>query len=122
MHSWRRTVHRPVDTRKRRMSMQSNLDRGGNRWLWSKTRKFILVRDNYRCQLNYAGICTIVATEVDHKRGRAVGGGDEHSNLRSVCHPCHVAKGLNEPDGSSGDGRSPSRYSYGASRVVTRRY
>lgn len=98
------------------MHTRSNLDRGGNRWLWSKQRKLALARDAHRCQLRIPGICTIDAREVDHIRPRAVGGGDELDNLRSVCRPCHISRGMDE------SGRSPSRYSYGASRVVTRSY
>jgi 5-methylcytosine-specific restriction enzyme A len=96
--------------------MQSRSALDGNRWNWSKTRRLVLARDSHRCQLGIPGICTVVATEVDHIRPRAVGGGDELDNLRSVCHRCHVSRGMDE------SGRSPSRYSYGPSRVVTRRY
>jgi 5-methylcytosine-specific restriction protein A len=96
------------------MHSRSELD--GNRWVWSKTRRLVLARDGHRCQLRIPGICTVTATEVDHIRPRAVGGGDELENLRSVCRPCHLSRGMDE------SGRAPSRYSYGASRVVTRTY
>ena len=98
------------------MTMQSRSNLDGNRWLWSKQRRLALARDSRRCQLRIPGVCTIDATEVDHIRPRAIGGGDELENLRSVCHRCHVSRGMDE------SGRSPSRYSYGASRVVTRSY
>ena len=96
------------------MPLRSEVDR--NRWVWSQTRRRVLARDNHRCQLGIPGICTTVATEVDHIRPRAVGGDDALDNLRSVCHRCHISRGMDE------SGRSPSRLSYGASRVVTRRY
>ena len=96
--------------------MQSRSDMDRNRWRWSKTRALVLARDRHRCQLAIPGICTTTATEVDHIRPRAIGGDDGMENLRSVCHRCHVSRGMDE------SGRSPSRYSYGASRVVTRRY
>lgn len=96
--------------------MQSRSDVDANRWRWSKTRRLALARDGHRCQLRIPGICTGTATEVDHVRPRAVGGGDELDNLRSVCHRCHISRGMDE------SGRAPSRYSYGASKVVTRRY
>ena len=96
--------------------MQKRSEVDGNRWAWSRIRLTALVRDRYRCQLAIPGICTTVATEVDHIRPRAVDGDDSMDNLRSVCHRCHVSRGMDE------SGRSPSRYSYGASRVVTRRY
>jgi 5-methylcytosine-specific restriction enzyme A len=96
--------------------MQSRSSIDGNRWTWSKVRRLVLARDRSRCQLGIPGICLGTAREVDHIRPRAVGGGDELENLRSVCHPCHVSRGMDE------SGRSPSRFSYGASRVVTRSY
>jgi 5-methylcytosine-specific restriction protein A len=97
-------------------SRTSDLDRGGNRWLWSKKRALVMARDNRRCQLGIAGVCTSIATEVDHIRPRAVGGTDEMNNLRAVCRRCHISRGMDE------SGRAPSRYSYGSSRVVTRDY
>lgn len=96
--------------------MQSRSEMDRNRWRWSKTRARVLARDRHRCQLAIPGVCTVTATEVDHIRPRAIGGDDALDNLRSVCHRCHVSRGMDE------SGRSPSRYSYGATRVVTRRY
>lgn len=98
------------------MTMQRRSLVDSNRWAWSKQRRLALARDRTRCQLGIPGICTTIATEVDHVRPRAVGGGDELDNLRSVCHSCHISRGMDE------SGRAPSRYSYGASKVVTRRY
>jgi 5-methylcytosine-specific restriction protein A len=95
---------------------RSNLDRGGNRWLWSKKRALVMARDGRRCQLAIPGICLRDAAEVDHIRPRAVGGTDDMDNLRAVCKPCHVSRGMHE------SGRAPSRFSYGRSQVVTRRY
>jgi 5-methylcytosine-specific restriction protein A len=93
---------------------QSTVDT--NRWTWSKTRRLVLARDSHRCQLGIPGVCTTIATEVDHIRPRAIGGDDALDNLRSVCRKCHISRGMDE------SGRAPSRYSYGTSRVVTRRY
>lgn len=41
------------------------------------------------CTLRIEGHCTILATEVDH-----IDDPDDHepSNLRGVCHPCHVQR------------------------------
>ena len=64
------------------MQSRSNLDRGGNRWVWSRIRALVMVRDNRRCQLGIPGVCTSVATEVDHIHPRSLGGGDEMDNLR----------------------------------------
>ena len=97
--------------------MQSLIER--NRWKWSKRRAEALARDAHRCQLRIPGICKGIATEVDHIRPRALPSGDDpddFANLRSVCHPCHLGRGMNE------SGRPGSRYSYGHSRVVTRDY
>lgn len=98
------------------MQPRSNLDRGGNRWIWSRIRALVMVRDSRRCQLGIPGVCTIDATEVDHIRPRAVGGTDDLDNLRAVCRRCHISRGMSE------SGRAPSRYSYGSSKVVTRDY
>ena len=87
-----------------------------NRWRWSSVRKLVLARDRGRCQLGIPGVCILAATEVDHITPRSLGGGDAMDNLRAVCHPCHLGRGMDE------SGRLASRYSYGASRVVTRRY
>jgi hypothetical protein len=36
----------------------------------------ILKRDNYRCQLQYSGVCTDVASVVDHRQALGLGGQD----------------------------------------------
>ena len=95
--------------------MHARSDIEGNRWRWSKTRRLILARDGHRCQLGIAGICLSIATEVDHIVPRAVGGSDALDNLRSVCHPCHVSRGLETV------ARRPSRFSYGGPSAVVRR-
>ena len=86
-----------------------------NRWRWSQRRRVVLARDARRCQLRLP-VCTIDATEVDHIFPRSLGGGDELDNLRAVCHPCHLGRGMGE-DGPA----RPRRYSL-ASAVVTGDY
>lgn len=95
-------------------ALRSALD--SNRWVWSRTRRTVMVRDRQRCQLGIPGICTTIATEVDHILPRALKGGDTLDNLRAVCHSCHIGRGMDESSAA------PARLSYGASRVVTRRY
>lgn len=54
-------------------------------------RSRVLRRDRRRCRI--AGPdCLGVATEVDHLRAVADGGGDDPANLRAVCEVCHRAK------------------------------
>lgn len=71
---------------------------------WPKIRAAVL-RDNPLCQIRYPGICTVVATEVDHivpihqRPGLRL----EPSNLQAACKQCNVAKsndgnGLNAKD------------------------
>jgi 5-methylcytosine-specific restriction enzyme A len=56
---------------------------------WWKRRQRVLRRDGHRCQLRYPGICTVVASHVDHRVA-----GDDHSlsNLQAACPACHGRK------------------------------
>lgn len=58
---------------------------------WEATRRRILERDNYRCQLGYDG-CTIYATEVDHLIPMANRVDHSDENLQAVCKHCHNQK------------------------------
>lgn len=60
---------------------------------WRKVRPVVLERDGHRCQIRTAGVCTIVATTVDHIIERDRGGTHELTNLRAACGPCNSAKG-----------------------------
>lgn len=56
---------------------------------WERTRKRVLERDGYMCQL-----CKKEpATQVDHIVPKAHGGGDELPNLVAACKPCNLRKG-----------------------------
>lgn len=57
-----------------------------------KQRQRILRRDRHQCQLRYAGICTLTATEMDHRSNVAAGGTDDDENMQAVCHQCHARK------------------------------
>lgn len=61
---------------------------------WDRTRRAILRRDNWMCQWDIAtgGKCTEPADEVDHIIPAAMGGGEEHSNLQSLCRWHHAQK------------------------------
>lgn len=59
---------------------------------WRKIRLEVLERDRHLCQLRLEGICTTVATQVDHVVGHAEGGSDKHENLKAVCRPCHAKR------------------------------
>ncbi|MES5378539.1 HNH endonuclease signature motif containing protein [Mycolicibacterium conceptionense] len=66
-----------------------------------KTRAFVLARDNHECQIGFADICTLVATEVDHIVNLASLGLPRGSNntpefLQSTCAPCHRRKTAQE--------------------------
>lgn len=56
---------------------------------WPQRRRLVLDRDRRLCRLRYAGICTTVATDVDH-----IVAGDNHelTNLQAACRPCHTHK------------------------------
>jgi 5-methylcytosine-specific restriction protein A len=69
---------------------------------WRKKRKRILKRDNHHCQIRYVGICTGIATEVDHITPVTQGGTDDDWNLRAACGPCHAAKSSDEGHRAAG--------------------
>ncbi|MFB5623289.1 MAG: HNH endonuclease [Nitrosopumilus sp.] len=54
---------------------------------WNERRKLVLVRDDYACVK-----CGHPADEVDHIVPKCIGGGDDLSNLQSLCHDCHRKK------------------------------
>lgn len=57
---------------------------------WAWTRYYALIRDGGRCQ---ADGCTNGADEVDHIVEIQDGGAEfDLSNVRSLCHECHVTK------------------------------
>ena len=55
---------------------------------WKAARREVLVRDNYQCQ-----VCGCLVhgkrAHVDHIVPKSKGGGDEVSNLRTLCVSCH---------------------------------
>jgi 5-methylcytosine-specific restriction endonuclease McrA len=55
------------------------------------TRKRILRRDGYECQLRAPG-CLIEATIADHVVPHAEGGTDDESNGQAACARCHDTK------------------------------
>lgn len=61
---------------------------------WHRIRARILKRDGRVCQwpLGTGGICGEAATDVDHIVPAALGGGDEDSNLESLCRWHHNQK------------------------------
>lgn len=60
---------------------------------WPAIRQRILRRDHGICQIATPGLCTTVATDVDH-----IHAGDNHrdDNLQAACTPCHRAKSAAE--------------------------
>lgn len=64
--------------------------------LWDKVRKRVLLRDSYLCvPCRKQGRLT-QASQVDHIINKAQCGGDEMSNLQSICYNCHKSKTLKE--------------------------
>jgi 5-methylcytosine-specific restriction protein A len=59
---------------------------------WDKLREVILKRDEYQCQACKRRGWLTAAREVDHIVPREDGGGEEPSNLQSLCKPCHAEK------------------------------
>lgn len=79
--------------------MTSALTPRGSTWRWRKIRLRILIRDRWTC-----GYCMRPATTVDHITPRALGGGDEDSNLIACCTRCQNRKG-GRPGGHPGSWR-----------------
>jgi 5-methylcytosine-specific restriction endonuclease McrA len=63
--------------------------RNGSTYAWRKLRAEVLRRDYHLCVR-----CGRRASEVDHIVPVSLGGRDELSNLRSLCHDCHAARPL----------------------------
>jgi 5-methylcytosine-specific restriction endonuclease McrA len=59
---------------------------------WVRTRRRILARDGYVCQLQWPG-CEGAATHVDHIVPRRFGGEDVDANLRAACRSCNQHRG-----------------------------
>lgn len=55
---------------------------------WAPTRRYVLLRDNHRCQE-----CGGPGNVVDHITPIAHGGTDHPSNLRALCAACNGRKG-----------------------------
>lgn len=64
----------------------------GSTTAWRKVRALVLVRDNHRCQLQIAGVCTTIATQVHHTRPRELAG-DDPTYLVASCAPCNMHVG-----------------------------
>ena len=63
---------------------------------WKKTRLRILARDGNACYL-----CGKWGNEVDHVIPAIRGGGEEDSNLATICDDCHKKKSAREARGPS---------------------
>jgi 5-methylcytosine-specific restriction protein A len=69
---------------------------------WDRLRLVILRRDNYLCQCRHckAKGRILPATEVDHIKAKglwrilygSLSGVDDHSNLQTIAHACHLTK------------------------------
>lgn len=64
----------------------------GSTWAWRKTRKPVLDRDRWRCQLRIPGICATIADCVHHTGDRRVTG-DNPAYLVASCTPCNLHVG-----------------------------
>jgi 5-methylcytosine-specific restriction endonuclease McrA len=86
-----------------------------NRWLWSARVEEIKRRDGFACRRCGA----MYRLEVDHIVPRRLGGSDDPSNLRTLCHDCHLNRDLPAEMTRPGRGRRgtslarTNAYSYG---------
>lgn len=66
---------------------------------WRAFRVTILDRDRWTCTIASAGICTGVASEVDHVQPLSRGGAKyDPGNCRAACAPCNRARGNAAPE------------------------
>lgn len=77
-------AHKEWNDRKQESTSQNGLT--------PKQRFIVLKRDNYRCQLCGTTAQDGVRLEIDHKIPRAKGGGNELSNLWTLCWDCNRGK------------------------------
>lgn len=63
---------------------------------WRKLRVVVLGRDKHLCQECLKRGLYVTASTVDHITPKAHGGGDDLSNLQSLCYSCHKAKTARE--------------------------
>ncbi len=72
---------------------------------WEETRKRILKRDKWTCQMCQAPLYSKGSKpNVDHKISKENGGSEEDSNLWVLCPSCHSKKGA-KTDGLFGNPR-----------------
>lgn len=70
---------------------------------WERTRKRVLVRDEYLCQPCQRAGRDRLATDVDHVIPKARGGTDGLGNLQAICRTCHREKTAAESRGGEGE-------------------
>lgn len=85
----------------RRPSRKGSTTSRGYGHAWRKLREEILRRDDYLCVSCSKSGRHVPATDVDHIINKASGGGDEASNLQSLCRKCHKQKTQIEATGLS---------------------
>lgn len=67
---------------------------GGSTRAWRRTRRAVLVRDEYRCQVpTSTGKCGAYANQAGHVVARVDGGTDDLRNLRAECAQHNQADG-----------------------------
>jgi hypothetical protein len=69
-------------------SVAIGLTYGVHQAVTGQLRTHIMERDDYKCQIQIPGVCTVQATQVDHINGPTM----EPSNLQASCRPCNMNK------------------------------
>jgi 5-methylcytosine-specific restriction protein A len=68
--------------------------------VWERTRRRIMLRDFGLCQEHLRQGEPFPGNHVDHINPKAKGGGDEDSNLQTLCAACHKRKTIEENGGT----------------------
>lgn len=66
---------------------------GGSTRAYRKLRAFVLLRDNYQCQLNIDGVCLSVGDQLHHLDGVNAGKVCPPDRAVAACGPCNTHVG-----------------------------
>ena len=88
-----RAMHKKVMRASAALMVHPGRSRRASGGSWTRRRRAILLRDNYRCVY-----CGEHADTVDHVHPKSLGGTDAVENLVAACEPCNMSKSSQQVD------------------------